>query len=312
MASARLYHRHTGSDCRRVSGLASATKERRITLGLIASSFLLGLRHGVDWDHLAAISDIAATQDSPRRGVSMSSLYVAGHAAIVLLIGTVAIITGRNLPGWADTLMGMVVGWTLIILGAYVAYTLVRHRGTVPLRSRWMIVLSAVRRAYIWVRSRLAPRASDPVAHAHSHSALATFHHDGIEAAPEGRLPRHSHHHVHDPDHEPFTDYTPATSIGIGMLHGIGAETPTQVLVFLAAANAGGSLAGLAVLVAFLTGLVLANSAITVGAAYGFFAANRRSWVYAGLAGATAVVSLVVGTMLVMGQDAFLPALFAG
>jgi len=283
-----------------------------ITLGLIASAFLLGLRHGVDWDHLAAISDIAATQETPRRGVVMSSLYVAGHAFVVFVIGAIAIATGRNLPGWADSLMGIIVGWTLIFLGVYVAYTLIRHRGTVPLRSRWMIVLSAVRRAYIWVRSRLAPKASSPVSHAHPHSALATFHHDGDEAEPEGRLPRHSHHHVHDPAHEPFTDYTPATSIGIGMLHGIGAETPTQVLVFLAAANAGGTLAGLAVLMAFLVGLALANSAITVGAAYGFFAANRRSWVYTGLAGATAVVSLFVGVLLVLGEDAFLPAFFAG
>ena len=242
----------------------------------------------------------------------MSSLYVAGHAVVVFVIGAIAIATGRNLPGWADSLMGIIVGWTLIILGVYVGYTLIRHRGAVPLRSRWMIVLSAVRRAYIWARSRLAPNASSPVGHAHPHSALATFHHDGDEVAPEGRLPRHSHHHVHDPAHEPFTDYTPATSVGIGMLHGIGAETPTQVLVFLAAANAGGAVAGLVVLLAFLVGLMLANSAITLGAAYGFLAANRASWVYTGLAGATAVVSLFVGVLLVLGQDAFLPALFVG
>ena len=266
----------------------------------------------MDWDHLAAISDIAATQDTPRRGVTMSSLYVAGHALVVFMIGAAAIVTGRNLPGWADAAMGMVVGWTLIILGGYVAYTLIRYRGSVPLRSRWMIVLGAVRRGYIWTRARLAPGSSTPVAHAHPHSALATFHHEGDETPPEGRLPRHSHHHVHDPAREPFTDYTPATSVGIGMLHGIGAETPTQVLVFLAAANAGGSLAGLAVLTAFLAGLALANSAITFGVAYGFFAANRRSWVYTGLAGATAVVSLFVGVLLVAGQDARLPALFVG
>ena len=276
------------------------------------SAFLLGLRHGVDWDHLAAISDIAATQETPRRGVVMSSLYVAGHAAVVFLIGSIAIVTGRNLPGWADAVMGAVVGWTLIILGAYVAYTLIRYRGHVPLRSRWMIVLSAARRAYIWARSRLAPRATTPVSHSHPHSALATFHHEGDEAPPEGRLPRHSHHHVHDPAHEPFTDYTPATSVGIGMLHGIGAETPTQVLVFLAAAQAGGAAAGIVVLVAFLVGLALSNSVITIGAAFGFLAGRQRSWVYTSLAGATAVVSLFVGVLLVAGQDTILPAFFAG
>lgn len=242
----------------------------------------------------------------------MSSLYVAGHAVVVLLIGTVAIVSGRNLPGWADAVMGVIVGWSLIILGVYVAYTLIRYRGRVPLRSRWMIALSAVRAAYIWVRSRLFPRSAAPVAHAHPHSAAATFHHDGAEVPAEGRLPRHHHHHVHDPAHEPFTDYTPATSVGIGMLHGIGAETPTQVLVFLAAAEAGGVLAGITVLVAFLVGLVLSNTAITIGAALGFFAGRARSRVYASLAGATAVVSLFVGILLVAGQDAVLPAFFAG
>lgn len=242
----------------------------------------------------------------------MSSLYVAGHAAVVFAIGTVAILTGRNLPGWADAFMGTVVGWTLIILGIYVGYTLIRYRGSVPLRSRWMIVLAGVRRGYVWLRSRLAPHAGTPVAHSHPHSALATFHHEGEEVAPEGRLPRHHHEHTHDPAREPFTDYTPATSFGIGMLHGVGAETPTQVLVFLAAANAGGPAAGLVVLAAFLIGLALANSAITVGAAYGFVAGNRRTWLYTGLAGATAAVSLFVGVLLVAGRDAILPALFAG
>lgn len=242
----------------------------------------------------------------------MSSLYVAGHAAVVFVIGAVAIVTGHNLPGWADAVMGMVVGWTLIILGVYVGYTVIRYRGSVPLRSRWMIVLIGVRRGYLWVRSRVGAKTAEPVAHAHSHSALATIHHPGDEVAPEGRLPYHHHHHSHDPSREPFTDYTPATSIGIGMLHGVGAETPTQVLVFLAAANAGGATAGLVVLISFLMGLALSNSAITVGAAFGFFASHRRSLVYTGLAGATAVVSLFVGVLLVTGQDAFLPTFFAG
>ena len=243
----------------------------------------------------------------------MSSMYVAGHAAVVFAIGSIAILTGRNLPGWADALMGAVVGWTLIILGVYVGYTLIRHRGTVPMRSRWMIILGGVRRLYIRLRSHFSKQGTGPVAHSHPHSALATFHHEGTESNDaDGRIPRHSHHHIHDPVHEPFADYTRGTSLGIGMLHGIGAETPTQVLVFLAAANAGGAAAGLIVLTAFLLGLALANSAITFGAAYGFLAANNRGWVYTSLAGATAAVSLFVGVLLVAGQDAMLPAFFAG
>ncbi|MDH3731234.1 MAG: hypothetical protein OES13_08950 [Acidimicrobiia bacterium] len=283
-----------------------------MTIGLIASAFLLGLRHGIDWDHLAAISDIAASQDTPRRGIFLSTLYVIGHAAVVFSIGALAIVTGQHLPDWADAAMGVVVGWTLVILGVYVGYTLIRHRGSVPLRSRWMIVLSAVRRAYIAVRTRFATATPDPIVHEHDHSGLASFHHQGDEAATTGRLPRHGHRHSHDPAQEPFTDYTTQTAVGIGMLHGIGAETPTQVLVFLAAAEAGGTLAGMLVLAAFLVGLAIANSAITFGAAFGFFASRERRWVHTGLAGVTAVVSLAVGVLLIAGQDGVLPALLAG
>ena len=39
-------------------------------VGLMMSAFFLGLRHGVDWDHIAAITDLSATQDSTRRGCS--------------------------------------------------------------------------------------------------------------------------------------------------------------------------------------------------------------------------------------------------
>lgn len=282
-----------------------------MTFGLIASAFLLGARHGIDWDHLAAISDIAATQDSPRRGVTLSTLYVVGHGLVVFAIGGVAIMTGHNLPGWADAAMSAVVGWTLVILGVYVAYTLIRYRGAIPLRSRWMIVLSAVRRGYLWLRG-LVTSPSAPVAHQHDHSGLGGFHHGDAAEDNEpvsGRLPRHRHQHTHD---DPFADYTAKSAFAVGMLHGIGAETPTQVLVFLAAASSGGTVAGLAVLVAFVIGLGLANSAITIGAAFGFLASHKRRWVHAGLAGVTAGGSLVLGIMLIAGAEGMLPALFVG
>jgi high-affinity nickel-transport protein len=149
------------------------------------------------------------------------------------------------------------------------------------------------------------------VAHEHAHSGLGGFHHGGGAEDPpaSGRLPRHRHRHTHD---DPFVDYTAKSAFAVGMLHGVGAETPTQVLVFLAAASAGGSVAGLAVLSAFVIGLGLANSVITVGAAFGFFASQKRRWVHTSLAGATAVGSLAVGALLIAGQDGLLPALFAG
>ncbi len=96
------------------------------------------------------------------------------------------------------------------------------------------------------------------------------------------------------------------------MLHGVGAETPTQVVTFLAAAQAGGTVAGIIVLMIFLVGLFISNGVITVASAYGFREASRRRRAQLVLGTATAVISIGVGVLFVVGEDSVLPAFFAG
>jgi high-affinity nickel-transport protein len=90
--------------------------------------------------------------------------------------------------------------------------------------------------------------------------------------------------------------------VGVGMLHGVGAETPTQVILFLATAHAGGPATGIAVLLAFLAGLLVSNSAITVLGATGFRRASTRPTVHVAMATVTTLVSVVIGTALVIGN----------
>jgi high-affinity nickel-transport protein len=96
------------------------------------------------------------------------------------------------------------------------------------------------------------------------------------------------------------------------MIHGVGAETPTQVLIFLAAAGAGGTAVGVAVLMAFIVGLLASNSLITLGAAFGFLSASRNFAVYATIGVLTAAFSLVIGALFLFGQEGVLPAFFGG
>jgi high-affinity nickel-transport protein len=267
--------------------------------GLIVSSLLLGMRHGVDWDHIAAITDLSATQDSPRHGVRLGVLYALGHGAVVLAIGTAVIVAGRSLPDAVDALFGRIVGWTLILLGLYVLWSLWVHRDGFRMESRWMLAIRGVKRLVARIRGEGA------VTHDHPHAGFEDVHHDADQDSHgdgSGRV--HSHPHTHD--------VAGRTSVGVGMLHGVGAETPTQVVTFLAAAQAGGVAAGMVVLVTFLVGLFASNTVITVASAYGFReASRRRSW-QMGLGAVTAVVSLVVGVLFALGQDATLPAFFAG
>ncbi len=250
-------------------------------LGLLGSSLALGLRHGIDWDHIAAISDMTAGQERARRGIWLGSVYAAGHAAVVFVIGVMVIGFGRALPDSVDSIMGRVVGWTLLLLGLLLAWTLVRNRGQAHSHSRWMLALLLARRTWrrITGRSASADSADDPTT---------------------------------VPEAETVPVYGTRTALGVGALHGVGAETPTQVVIFLAAAQAGGTALGIVVLAVFLTGLFMSNTLITVGTSIGFVGLNRRPRLRTALAGLTAVASIGLGLLFILGRDGSLPALMAG
>jgi len=280
-----------------------------LTIGLIVTAFLLGLRHGIDWDHIIAITDIAATSEERRRGLWLGTLYVLGHASVIIALGAAAIAIGATVPEWVDAFMGRVVGITLIVLGLLVVYTLIVEGNEFRARSRWMILFSSVRR----IAGRFR-RSTGAVAHSHPHVAV-TGHHEGDDppAATAGSrlaapVHTHSHHHLD----EEIDEYGAPAAMGIGVLHGVGAETPTQVVLFLAAANAGGVGAGIALLFVFVAGLVTSNTAITISSTFGFAAATRRRSVQRALGALTAVMSIAIGALFFLGQDAILPAFFGG
>lgn len=262
-------------------------------IALLVSAFAFGFRHGLDWDHLAAITDITSSQPSVKTGLRFATLYAAGHAVVVFVIGIIAIIAGESLPDSIDSAMGRVVGITLIALAVYVVYALIRYREDFRLRSRWMLVFDTARRGGRWLRNRFGDNAAHALDTEHEHA--------------DGAVATKTKTHTHT---DPFMNYGTGTSLAVGALHGIGAETPTQVLIFLTAAGAGGTSAGIMTLGVFLLGLFVANSVLAVAAATGFIAATKRFAVYATISVITAAASLVLGVALVLGKDAWLPALF--
>ena len=286
--------------------------------GLLLASFWFGFRHGIDWDHIAAITDITSSQEERGRAIGFGTLYVVGHAIVVLCLGIVAILIGQELPESVDAAMGRIVGVTLIALGVYVFYSLIKHGREFRMRSRWMLIFAGVRSFWWKLRGRRSTadgthdHEREPV-HVHAAGAepvdaderVAEWHHGH-----HGR-PGH-HHHKHPEPDDPFVNYQKGTSFLVGMLHGIGAETPTQILIFTAAAGAGGKGAGIAVLVSFIVGLVVSNSIITAGSAFGFLEASRNFAVYATVAVLTGSFSLVIGVLFVLGRDSVLPAFFSG
>ena len=283
-----------------------------IDIALLSTAFTLGLRHGIDWDHVAAISDVTATEPTARRSLGRATSYAAGHASVVLALGSVAVLAGGRLPDAIDAAMGRVVGATLVLLGAYVVVGLIRHGRAFQMRSRWLLLGSLLRSA-----SRRLRGQELVIEHDHPHGPNHGHRHPEPAPPPSpeqtagvATMTAHRHLHMHQgalpPD--PSGRSRPAV-FGIGMLHGFGAETPTQVVLFIAAAGASGALAGEVVLAMFTLGLLASNTAIAVAAAAGFLQAGRHGVLYVLVGAVIAGFSLVLGALYLLGIDAFPPIL---
>ncbi len=244
-------------------------------LPTIMLALLLGLRHGIDWDHIAAITDITGTAGSKRYGFILGLVYALGHAFVIVVFGLAAILIGARLPVWIDAVMERVVGFTLILLGIWLIYSIMRHGHKFRSKSRWMLLFM------------LFNKVSDSI-----HHKLAHRH----------RLP-----HIHLPE-----NYGKRTAFTVGMIHGIGAETPTQVLLFLTAAGVGGPEIGSFLLFMFVAGLIISNTIITGIATAGFLGAEGNSKITIALGLITAIFSLAVGTLFLFHQAILLPAFFGG
>ena len=272
-------------------------------LGIALTAFLFGLRHGFDVDHLVAIADISGAQDDKRRSLMLSFLYAAGHAVIVFVLGALAIVAGAYIPAAVDDAMSRVIGITLIVLGIYLVVSVVRHGSNFRMRSRWMLVLGALRDLIARVRK---PK-TIVIEHDHEHTHDASHAHSHMDpsvteaAGPRGavatatRTHRHTHRHVAAIPADPFVTYGPATAVGIGMLHGVGAETPTQILLLATAAGVGDAALGVALLALFVAGLLVANTAVSVASSVGFLNGARNPRAYVALAVVTAVFSIGLG-----------------
>lgn len=248
--------------------MVASTNVRLVLLGAAA----LGFRHGFDYDHIAAITDISSVQSKARDAMRYGLLYVAGHAATVAVLGTAAIAFRMALPVASDVWAERLVGCTLILLGLYVLGTFFRpgtHTHT-P-RTRITLLINGILWVY-WRLSRIfgGTRVEAPQVFKNGYGTTSTF--------------------------------------LVGAIHGLGAETFTQVSLFLAAASLGG-VAGVIGLLMFILGLLLMNTLMCAAAAGLFSTALAHPSALRALTLVTSAYSIVVGAFFLLGSADRLPSL---
>jgi hypothetical protein len=277
-----------------------------LDVALVATAFALGFRHGFDWDHLAALGDIAASQERRRRSMLLATMYALGHAAVAFVIGVAFIVASARLPEAVGEVMERFVGVTLVVLGMFVIVSWARNGHDLRMPSRGMLLLASLR--------RLRRRRPVPVVIEHEHEHQVGEHHHELETEVVGAgrqrsmtAHRHRHRHVVAMPDDPLPTYGAGVTLGIGMIHGVGFETPTQALVFVTAAGAGSRAAGLLVLVCFLVGLFAANTVVAVASTVGFTGAGSRARLYTLASLLAAGASLVLGLLYVFGMGDVMP-----
>jgi high-affinity nickel permease len=238
----------------------------------LLSCALLGMRHGFDYDHLAAISDIAAVQSSWKKSMRLGVTYALGHALTVVALGAAVIVLHISLPEKLNFWTERLIGVTLIALGIGVVASLrSRKHAHNRIQSRLAVLITGLKWAWWKVRRVSNPDAPKPV---------------------------------------PFNwNYSGKSVFLIGVIHGLGAETPSQLMLFLLAASLGGTAKGFMGLGAFAIGLVGMNTLMTASIGGLFGAGNSRPHLYHWVAWAGAVYSVAVGVVFLVGSSEWLPAL---
>ena len=114
----------------------------------------------------------------------------------------------------------------------------------------------------------------------------------------------HGHEHV-----EPLemSSYGNRTAFGVGMIHGVGAETGSQVLLIAAVGGAASAGLGVPMLFAFVFGLLITNFVIVVLSTVGFVASQTRQRIYVTVGAVAGFFSLMLGLIYMFGMDAVIP-----
>ena len=95
---------------------------------IVGLGFVLGLRHALDTDHLAAVSTVLAQRPSFRASGMIGFSWGLGHTSILLLVGAVVLVFRIPVPEPIALAAEFGVGAMLVILGCMLGLRLVRER----------------------------------------------------------------------------------------------------------------------------------------------------------------------------------------
>jgi ABC-type nickel/cobalt efflux system permease component RcnA len=229
-------------------------------LAILGLGFLLGMRHALEADHVAAVSSIAARRTDIGDIVRHGLTWGLGHTLTLFVFAGAAILLGHAIPQSWSRPLETAVGIMLVGLGAHVLWRLWRDRVHFHHHSH-----------------------GDGTVHLHAHSHA--------REAPNETVPhvRARHEHVHG-----FRWRT----LLVGLMHGMAGSAALLVLAVTQAASPAIGLGYVALFgIGSMIGMGALSSVIALPLAVSarwLTSANR------GLQGAVGVVTIAIGIMTIV------------
>ena len=150
-------------------------------ISILVLGFLIGMRHALDADHLAAVATMATRHRGVRSAAWRGAVWGLGHTLTLFVIGGVCLLLNAEMPAPLVRAADVAVGAMLVLLGAEVFWRM--------------------RRQGVHVHAHAH---DDGVVHIHAHAHPPDTGHDADDA--------HRHRH---------RDRFPRRALVVGLVHGM-------------------------------------------------------------------------------------------
>lgn len=249
-------------------------------LSILLIGFLLGLKHAVESDHLAAVATLATGRQSWRSTIRQGIAWGVGHTLTLICVGGAVLILGTAIPDGFAQALELCVGLMLVVLGVDVVRRVIR------LRIHFHVHRHADGEVHV---------------HAHSHAervpsvaspSLPAIGQSNVAALPVLKLEHactpHSHAH-------PRT--LPFRALAVGMMHGLAGSA---ALVVLSLQTAPSLPMGLGYIIVFGLGSILGMALLSATIAIPLRLSDRYlTGMYRGLTAGIGFMTAGIGCWIV-------------
>jgi len=229
-----------------------------MSFSLLSLGFVLGMRHALETDHVAAMASLVTRSGSVGDSIRQGAVWGAGHTLTLFVFGSVVLLLDTVMPEKLAQGLEFIVGLMLVGLG--------------------IDVLRRLQRDHIHIHFH---RHADGQRHFHAHS----------HAGERGHAAVHRHHHHHD-----NRGRFPLRALFVGIIHGM-AGSAVLILLTLQSVHSPltGMVYILMFGIGSIAGMATLSAIIAVPLRYSI---TGLSWVHNGLQALVGVTTLCVGGMM--------------